>query len=165
MEPDSHGLTFLPLLAGERGPGWADLANGTISGLSMSTRPVEILRAAMEAIAYRFAIIAETLETASPGKKQVIASGGGLVHSPTWTQIMSDTLGKPVTLAGVKEASSRGAALLALQALGGPEIEATKAPPGKTFNPDPDRHNTYRQALERQRRLYEVVLRGPSTTS
>src|SRR5215204_4672934 len=156
MEPDSHGLTFLPLLAGERGPGWADLANGTISGLSMSTKPVEILRAAMEAIAYRFAIIAETLETASPGKKQVIASGGGLVHSPTWTQIMSDTLGKPVTLAGVKEASSRGAALLALQALGGPEIEATKAPPGKTFNPDPDRHNTYRQALERQRRLYEV---------
>ncbi|HKH58679.1 MAG TPA: gluconokinase, partial [Rubrobacter sp.] len=32
MEPDSHGLTFLPLLAGERGPGWADRANGTVSG-------------------------------------------------------------------------------------------------------------------------------------
>src|SRR5215211_3540678 len=161
MEPDSHGLTFLPLLAGERGPGWADLANGTVSGLSMTTRPVEILRAAMEAVAYRFAIIAEMLETASPGKKQVIASGGGLTHSPTWTQIMSDTLGKPVTLAGVKEASSRGAVLLALQALGGPGIEATKAPPGKTFHPNPDRHNTYRQALQRQRRLYEVVLGGP----
>ena len=86
MEPDSHGLTFLPLLAGERGPGWADLANGTISGLSMSSKPVEILRAAMEAVAFRFAIIAEMLETASPGEKQVIASGGGLIHSPTWTQ-------------------------------------------------------------------------------
>jgi gluconokinase len=160
MGPDSHGLTFLPLLAGERGPGWADLANGTIAGLSMSTKPVEILRAAMEAVTYRFAIIAEMLETASPGKKQVIASGGGLVHSPTWTQIMSDTLGKPVTVAGVKEASSRGAALLALQALGGPKIEATKAPPGKTFHPNPDHHTTYRQALERQRRLYGAVLEG-----
>jgi gluconokinase len=114
----------------------------------------------MEAVAYRFATIAEMLETASPGKKQVIASGGGLVHSPTWTQIMSDTLGKPVTLAGVKEASSRGAALLALQALGGPGIEASEAPPGKTFHPNPDHHNTYRQALERQRRLYDAVLGG-----
>src|ERR671921_197829 len=158
MKPDSHGLTFLPLLAGERGPGWADLANGTVAGLSMSNKPIEILRAAMEAVAYRFAIIAEILETASPGEKEVIASGGGLIHSPTWTQIMSDTLGKPVKLSGVKEASSRGAALIALQALGGPEIEATKAPPGETFEPDPDRHEIYRKALERQRGLYDSVL-------
>jgi gluconokinase len=160
MKPDAHGLTFLPLLAGERGPGWADLANGTIAGLSMSNKPVEILRAAMEAVAYRFTIIAEMLETASPGKKKVIASGGGLIHSPTWTQIMSDTLGKPVTLSGVKEASSRGAALIALQALGGPEIEAIGASPGETFEPDPDRHEIYRMALERQRRLYDSVLGG-----
>jgi len=160
MKPDSHGLTFLPLLAGERGPGWADLANGTVAGLSMSNKPIEILRAAMEAVAYRFAIIAEILETASPGEKEVIASGGGLINSPTWTQIMSDTLGKPVKLSGVKEASSRGAALIALQALGGPEIEATKVPPGETFEPDLDRHEIYRKALKRQRRLYEAVLGG-----
>jgi gluconokinase len=160
VKPDSHGLTFLPLFAGERGPGWADLANGTVSGLSMSSKPVEILRAAMEAVAYRFATIAEMLETASPGDKQVIASGGGLIHSPTWTQIMADTLNKPITLSAVKEASSRGAALIALQALGGPEIEATKAPPGETFEPDPDRHEIYRKALERQRRLYDSVLGG-----
>jgi gluconokinase len=160
MKPDSHGLTFVPLLAGERGPGWADLANGTISGLSMSSKPIEILRAAMEAVAFRFAIIAQMLETASPGEKQVIASGGGLIHSPAWTQIMSDTLGKPITLSGVKEASSRGAALISLQALGGPKIEATRAPPGETFEPDPDRHDIYRKALERQRRLYDALLGG-----
>ena len=158
MEPDSHGLTFLPLLAGERGPGWADLANGTVSGLAMSSKPVEILRAAMEAVAFRFAIIAEIIETASPGEKEVVASGGGLLHSPTWTRIMADTLGRPVTLSGVKEASSRGAALIALEALGGPEIEAAQAPLGETFEPDPERHEIYRNALERQRRLYDSVL-------
>jgi gluconokinase len=160
MEPDSHGLTFLPLLAGERGPGWADRANGTVSGLSMSSKPIEILRAAMEAVAFRFAIIAEMLESASPGEKEVVASGGGLLHSPTWTRIMADTLGRPVTLSGVKEASSRGAALIALEALGGPEIEAVRAPLGETFEPDPDSHETYRKALERQRRLYDAVLGG-----
>ncbi|MDP9480044.1 MAG: gluconokinase [Actinomycetota bacterium] len=158
MDPDSHGLTFLPLLAGERGPGWADRANGTIAGLSMSSKPEGILRAAMEAVAFRFATIAEIIEGAIPGEKLVVASGGGLLNSPTWTGIMADVLGKPITVSGVKEASSRGAALLALQALGGPEVEETEAPLGETFEPDAARHEIYRQAIARQLRLYDAVL-------
>lgn len=158
MEPDTHGLVFLPLLAGERGPGWADRANGAITGLSMTSTPVEILRAAMEAVALRFALIARTLEEASPGEKEVIATGGGLLGSHTWTRIMADALGVPVTLSGVEEASSRGAALLALEALGELEIEDTDAPVGETFEPDPARHKMYQEELERQRKLYDVVL-------
>jgi gluconokinase len=160
VEPDSHGLTFLPILNGERGPTWADKANGTISGLSMSSTPVQILRAAMEAVAYRFALIAEILQKASPGDKQVIATGGGLLNSPTWTRIMADALGRPVTLSGVEEASARGATLLALEALGGPAVEEARVPLGETFYPDPDRHEIYRDALARQRRLYDAVLGG-----
>ncbi|HEY6674034.1 MAG TPA: gluconokinase [Rubrobacteraceae bacterium] len=158
MKPDSHGLTFLPLLAGERGPGWADEANGTIAGLSMSTTPVEILRAAMEAVALRFALIAEIIEQASPGEKEVIATGGGLLGSQTWTGIMADALGRPVITSGIREASSRGAALLALERLGELEIEDAEAPLGKVFDPDPERHEVYREALARQRRLYDAVL-------
>ena len=158
MKPDSHGLTFLPLLAGERGPGWADEANGTIAGLSMSTTPVEILRAAMEAVALRFALIAEIIEQASPGEKEVIATGGGLLGSQTWTGIMADALGRPVITSGIQEASSRGAALLTLERLGELEIEDAEAPLGKVFDPDPERHEVYREALARQRRLYDAVL-------
>jgi gluconokinase len=158
MEPDSHGLTFLPLLAGERGPGWADEANGTIAGLSMSNTPVEILRAALEAVALRFALIAEIIEAASPGEKEVVATGGGLLHSPTWIGIMADALGRPVTTSGIQEASSRGAALLALERLGELEIERAEAPLGETFEPDPGRHEVYREALARQRLLYDAVL-------
>jgi gluconokinase len=158
MRPDSHGLTFLPILNGERGPAWADRANGTISGLAMSNTPVEILRAAMEAVAYRFALIAEILKKASPGDKQVIATGGGLLGSPTWTRIMADALGRPVTLSGVEEASARGAVLLALEAVGGPGIESREVPLGETFEPDPESHEVYREALVRQRRLYDAVV-------
>ena len=158
MKPDSHGLTFLPLLAGERGPGWADEANGTVAGLSMSTTPVEILRAAMEAVALRFALIAEIIEQASPGEKEVIATGGGLLGSQTWTGIMADALGRPVITSGIREASSRGAALLALERLGELEVEDAEAPLGKVFDPDPERHEVYREALARQRRLYDAVL-------
>jgi gluconokinase len=158
MKPDSHGLTFLPLLAGERGPGWADEANGTVAGLSMSNTPVQILRAAMEAVALRFALIAEIIESASPGEKEVIASGGGLLRSATWARIMADALGRPVTTSAIQEASSRGAALLALEKLGQLEIEEAEAPLGETFEPDPGRHAIYREALDRQRRLYDAVL-------
>jgi gluconokinase len=109
-------------------------------------------------VAYRFALIAETIEAASPDEKEVVATGGGLLHSPTWTQIMADVLGRPVTISGVSEASSRGAALLALEALGELEIEEAETPLGETFEPDPERHKIYNKALERQRRLYDAVL-------
>ena len=58
LEPDAHGLTVLPFWAGERSPGWSTEARGAILGLTQRTQPIEILRAAMEAIAYRFALIA-----------------------------------------------------------------------------------------------------------
>ena len=57
IAPDSHGLTILPFLAGERSPDWATDARGTISGLRLHTRPVDILRAGYEAVAYRFGLI------------------------------------------------------------------------------------------------------------
>ncbi len=160
MKLDTHGLTFLPLLAGERGPGWADTANGTIAGLSMTTEPVEILRAAMEAIALRFALIARRLDEAfsyEAGDREIVATGGGLLGSPVWTGIMADALGRPITVSAVPEASRRGAALLALEALGGPKIEEFEAPLGETHEPDPSRHEVYREALERQHKLYDTV--------
>jgi gluconokinase len=161
MEPDAHGLTFLPLLAGERGPGWADRANGTVAGLSMTTQPVEILRASMEAVALRFVLIAHILDEAFPersGDRQVIATGGGLSSSPVWTGIMADALGRPVTASAVPEASGRGAALLALEALGGPLIEEVEAPLGEVYEPDLSRHAVYEEALARQKELYDAVI-------
>ena len=46
LEPDEHGLTVLPFIAGERSPGWQGQAKATIHGISLATTPVEILRAA-----------------------------------------------------------------------------------------------------------------------
>ncbi len=161
MEPDGHGLTLLPLLAGERGPGWSDTANGVIAGLSMASTPVDILRAAMEAVAYQFAAIADLLEEAFPGRKEVIATGGGLLGSRVWAGIMADVLGAELTLSGVREASSRGAALLALEALGELRLEDAEIPRRETLAPDASRHEVYRRALGRQMRLYERLISHP----
>jgi gluconokinase len=157
IEPDAHGLTVLPFWAGERSTGWHSRARGAILGLTMHTRPIEILRAAMEGVAYRFALIAGALEQFAP-QALIVASGGALRASPVWTQMLADVLGRPVTLSGVRESSSRGAVLLALEATG--ELNSIADAPSKldqVYEPDMSRHARYRAALERQQERYERV--------
>lgn len=159
MAPDSHGLTLLPFLAGERSPGWKSKARAAVTGLSLHTRPIEILRASLESVAYRFARIVRLLEPVVPEDREIVASGGALLRSPVWLQIMADVLGQPVAASAVKEASSRGAALLALEALGFLDgIEEAEIPLGARFDPCPERHQRYRKALERHDRLYGLLL-------
>jgi gluconokinase len=165
MAPDAHGLTFLPLLSGERGPGWSDAAGATIAGLTPATEPLDLLRAGLEAVALRFRLIDLELSRALPGERAVVGTGGGLVNSPAWTQIMADALARAVTLSKVEEGSSRGAALLALEALGHIErAEDVEAPLGETFAPDRGRAAAYEAALERQRALYDAVTSMPAPT-
>jgi gluconokinase len=157
MEPDAHGLTVLPFWAGERSPGWSTEARGAILGLTLKTQPIEILRAAMEAVAYRFALIARALERLAPGAS-IVASGTALRSSPVWTQIIADVLGRPVTLSEPREASARGAALLALEAAGRiPSITGLTMRAERTFEPNMSRHGRYQEGLKRQQQIYQLV--------
>ncbi|MBI4636708.1 MAG: gluconokinase [Candidatus Rokubacteria bacterium] len=158
LPPDSHGITVLPFLAGERAPGWRGDRRAAILGLSLGTTAIEIVRAALEAVALRLALVYALLGPHAATDHTVVASGGALGRSRAWTQIIADALGRPITWSTEKEATSRGAALLALHALGVlDDLGAVQAPLSTTFQPDPARHARYREALERQRRLYERV--------
>ncbi|MCA1578311.1 MAG: gluconokinase [Acidobacteria bacterium] len=155
FEPDSHGLTILPFWSGERSTGWHAEARGGIFGLRQQTTTPEILRAALEAIAYRFALIAEALDEIAPGAT-VIVTGNALRSSPVWLQIIADVLGRPVMLGSASEASMRGAALLALEAVGKiGNLEAVPVSVDEVFEPDMQRHARYRDGLARQQDLYE----------
>ena len=157
LEPDAHGLTILPFWAGERSTGWNPDACGTILGLSLQTRPIEILRAAMEAIAYRFALIASALEPFAP-EATIVASGHALRSSPTWVQILADVLGRRVLVSELSEASLRGAALLALEAAGKiRSIEEFSVPVEMVFEPNMSHHVIYRDALDRQQHMYKKI--------
>jgi gluconokinase len=158
IPPDSHGLTVLPLLGGERNPNWADDARGAVVGLRLSTSPVEILRACIEAVALRIATIDRLLQQALPNAREVIATGGALLHSGAWMQIMADVLDRPVLASAEAEASSRGAAILALEALG-VAPPATQPETTTRFEPVPEHTRRYRDAAERQRRLYDALIR------
>jgi len=158
LEPDSHGLTVLPFWSGERSTGWTGDARGAIVGFTQQTKPVEIVRAALEAIAYRFALIAQALDEISPDA-QIVATGNALRSSPVWLQIIADVLGRKVLLGGSAEASIRGAALLALEALGKIEsIEAVVVSVDRVFETNMEAHARYRKGLERQEELYRKLM-------
>ena len=154
LEPDAHGLTILPFWSGERSTGWRTEAQGGIFGLRHDTTNIDIIRAALEAIAYRFALIANDLDEIAPGAA-VIATGNALRSSPVWLQIIADVLGRSVLFGGAAEASIRGAALLALEAVGKiANIEAVPVSVDEVFEPDMQRHARYREGLARQQDLY-----------
>ena len=78
---------------------------------------IDVLRAAMEGVAFRLEDIFTRLQKVAK-IEEIVASGGALRESPVWTQIIADTLGRDLTISGVKEASMRGAVLLAMESVG-----------------------------------------------
>lgn len=160
LPPDSHGLTILPFIAGERSLGWHAGARATIAGIHTGTTAQELLRAGLEAVAYRVADTYRLLvEALHLDEARVIGSGGALLNSGLFQQILADTLGVPVYPSKDAEASARGAALLALEALGVipdvARVEPHLAPP---VQPDAERGAIYRAAAERQGDLYHRLL-------
>lgn len=163
MEPDAHGLTILPFWMGERSTGWHADARGTILGLSLHTRPLEILRASMEAVAYRFRLIMEALVPFAPGAR-IIASGGALHASRAWGQIISDVLGRRLEITSAEESSSRGAVLLALEASGKiKSILDGEARVERTIEPDMRAHARYQRGMERHSELYKRLVEDKET--
>jgi gluconokinase len=162
VKPDGHGLTLLPFLAGERAPGWQGMARAAIQGICLATTPVEILRAGMEAVACRIALVLDRLSTILPPDFQIVAGGGALRKSPVWLQIVTDVLGREIGISSIQEPSARGTALLAFEALGfADNLEDIPGLIGHACYPDSKRHEIYRRALKRQVKLYERLVKEP----
>ena len=155
---DGHGLTVLPFVAGERSPGWRGGRRAAIAGLTLDATPLQVLQAALEAVALRLALVYELLAPTADPEHAIVASGGGLAHSPAWRRMIADAIGRPLRWSPESEATSRGAAVLALQSLGMLDgLAHARRPLGDTIEPDPARHARYCDALARQRRFDEQV--------
>jgi gluconokinase len=159
VPPDGHGLTVLPFLAGERSPGYNAGARGAVIGLSLDTTAEEIARAFLEAMTYRLGFMYRIVAASYPDAKEIIISGAALLHSPTWMQMLADVLGRPLIVSDEAEATSRGAALVALAQLGviGSWADAPVVL-GKRIAPDMAAHATYQAAMERQQALYRALV-------
>ena len=157
---DDPGVVVLPFFAGERAPGWRGDRQAVLAGLTLDTTALSIVRAVLEAIALRLRLVYGLLAPRAAADHVLVGSGGALVASPAWSQIIADTLDRPLIVSPEEEATSRGAALLALDALGLRRFTtATPTPHGRTFVPDPVAHARASAALARQEALDRAL--GP----
>jgi gluconokinase len=162
IAPDSHGLTVLPFLAGERSPIWNDRATGVIAGLTLSTGEVELLRACMEAVAIRLSLIYRSIVPLVEPDHQIVLNGAAVLHSPVWMQIIADALGHPVTpLPPEEESSARGGALSAMVSAGIISDLGTTLDPAEgceAIAPIPANAPAYAAARDRQLTLESLLL-------
>jgi len=162
MAPGSHGLIVLPLFAGERSTGWRADARAAFIGLSAHSTPLEMARAALESVAITFRDIYQLMLQSLPEPVEIFASGGALLHSPTWTRMMADALGHQVRMCTEKEATSRGAALLTLERIGAiSDIAGVQPELGETFPAGSQNGAAYQKMAVRQHRLYQKLFQEP----
>ncbi|NJM40062.1 MAG: hypothetical protein HC853_04485 [Anaerolineae bacterium] len=160
QKPDGHGLTVLPMFAGERSPGYAEDVRATLHGLSLDTSPIEIARALLESVAYRLAMIHDSLRVLAAPNAVLVGSGGALVASPTWCQIIADATNTPLLISDEAEATAKGVARLAI----GNWLTDRKLPIANSqssttlFEPEPKRNKIYRAAMARQQELYDKLI-------
>ncbi|SOD02397.1 gluconokinase [bacterium JGI 053] len=117
-EPPSR-LRAIPALVGERPPLSAREEVATLAGMTMDTSPVQLWRAWMDAVAARIADAVAAVEAEYGRADEIVASGGALHASATFRRAVERAVGRPLPLRGEGDETARGAALIALERLGG----------------------------------------------
>jgi len=126
--PESLGLArksrdrsqpyLVPAFVGLGAPYWDPAARGAIVGITRGTTRADIVRAALDSIAYqvRDVIIAMEADTARPMVE--LRADGGAAGNPYLMQFQADLLDKPVRRPAIAETTALGAAMLAGLATG-----------------------------------------------
>jgi gluconokinase len=148
----------LPLLAGERSPGWATHATGSLVGLRLSTTPLDIVQAALEGVALRLALVAEQLSPLARPDAIVIGGGGALTASSAWAHMIANALDRPLHITQETEITARGVALLALYALKRFSLSSFAPAIAYTIEPTPAVADILRSARQRQVYLYHKLI-------
>jgi xylulokinase len=105
---------FLPYLTQER---WDTAATGTWAGLALGHDKDDLLRGALEGVAFLLRARLADLRAAGHDPAEVVIGGGGTRH-PAWRQLLADVLGLPLRPASTTWLSATGAALVAGAATG-----------------------------------------------
>ncbi|HWG00966.1 MAG TPA: FGGY-family carbohydrate kinase, partial [Trebonia sp.] len=106
---------FLPYLTGER---WDSPAGGTWSGLTLRHDRDDMLRAALEGVAFLLRDRLADLRAVGHDPRRVLLGGGG-VRPAGWRGLLADVFGLPLRIApGSSWLSVTGAAMLAEKAAG-----------------------------------------------
>lgn len=116
--PDSAGVAFVPAMSGLGAPHWCDQARGLICGMTLSSGPQHIARAAIEGVALQirdvFAAMAQDLET----PLRTLSIDGGAANADILAQALADLVRVRVIRPKEQNLSAIGAARLVAAQVG-----------------------------------------------
>ena len=115
---DNRGVYFVPAFVGLGAPWWNSKARAAIIGMSLATGKAEILRAALESIAYQVCDLIEAMVKQAGLLLKELRVDGGPSRNRFLMQLQSNCLGVPVNCSDVEEASALGAVVMNGLALG-----------------------------------------------
>ena len=131
----SHGVTFVPALAGLGAPHWDDHATGAIDGLTLGSAPAHVARATFEAIAFQIADVFAAMEADVGARLESLRADGGASRNDFLMQLQADLLGREVLRADIGEVGALGVASMAFSSMeGGTKAVASGAAP-RVFHP------------------------------
>jgi xylulokinase len=160
VAPGSDGLVLSPHFSGRVAP-VAPALRGAVIGLSPIHHRAHLARAALESIAFEYRRYADVAQILVPGSSidEVVGTGGGS-RSRVWNQIKADVLGSPYRPVTGIEAGTRGAALVAMAALGHDRPPLDPSASGPVVLPDADNRSAYRDAYTRYHRWSDRLVGG-----
>ncbi|WP_338467266.1 glycerol kinase [Novosphingobium sp. ZN18A2] len=110
--PDSGGVVLVPALSGLGAPHWKPEARAAITGMSFSTTPAHVVRAALEAMAYQTHDLMRAF-AADRAPWSSLRIDGGMAANDWMAQDLADVLGIPVERPEFVETTALGAGVLA----------------------------------------------------
>ncbi len=169
LKPGESGLLALDWWNGNRSVLVDNDLTGLMLGMRLTTKPEEMYRALIEAIAYGTRMILETFDNSGIVTKHIFATGGMSRKNPLLMQIFADVTKRPISVASSENGGALGAAVLgslaAGKAGGGYDniFDATKVlvqPAEKTYTPNPDASAVYDKLFAEYAALHDYFGRG-----
>lgn len=120
--PGGSRITFLPFLTGSGSPYFSDFDRAAFLGLASSTKPEAVLSAVFEGVAYHLRENIEVFREMGC-RLETFHIGGGGTKMPAWVQIIADVFGQELHVLKCADASTLGAALLAVMGSGAATLE------------------------------------------
>ncbi len=111
--PDTGGVYLVPAFAGLGAPWWDPDARGAIVGLTRGSGRAQIVRAALESIAYQTRDVVDVMNDESGVPLRELRVDGGAAANDFLMQFQADILGVPVDRPSLLDTTAAGAALLA----------------------------------------------------
>jgi glycerol kinase len=157
---ERDGVTFVPALSGLGTPWWDFGARGGFFGLTRGTTRAHLVRAVLAGVAERGADLVEAARAETGLGLDEIRVDGGMSASRFLLQQLTDATGSRVALSSEREATTRGAGLMALVSAGhlsAADVEGLWRPaevftPRTTDAERDTRRDEWRSNVERVRR-------------